>query len=87
MLLIFSTLQIVNLDRIITVINTTNTTIFTIATSSTIIVVSHGKENIIFVVKKIVTQTSIQIISNRKQKNFEDKIENFLEIKANTTYF
>lgn len=38
-------------------------------------------------VKKVVTLISIQIMSNKRQKNFRDKTENFVEIKTNTIYF
>lgn len=48
---------------------------------------NHGKNSIIFVANKVVAQTSILIINNRRQKNFEDKTENSAEIKVNTTHF
>ena len=69
----------------ITEINTIRATILTIATTT--IVVSHGEESVIFVVKKVVTLANILIIINGKQKNFKDEIENSAEIKANTTFF
>lgn len=47
----------------------------------------HKKENIMFVIKKIVALISISIMSNRKQKNSGDKIKNFVEINLNTTHF
>lgn len=64
-------------------------TIYTITITIIIITiaVNHKKESIIFVAKKIITLTSIQIINNGKQKNFCNKIKNFAEINANTTYF
>ena len=37
--------------------------------------------------KKYVALTSIQIMSNRKEKNFGDKIKNSAKIKAYTTSF
>ena len=49
--------------------------------------VSHEKKNVMFVAKKIVALIDIQTINNGKQKNFRDKIENSVEIKANITYF
>lgn len=84
---IFNTLQIVNLGKIIAVINITRATILTIALIIIIIVVSHKKKSVIFVAKKVVTLISIQTINNGKQNNFEEKTENFIEIKANITYF
>ena len=52
MLLIFSTLQIVNLGKMIVVINTISVTILTIATITTIIAVNHKEESVIFVDKE-----------------------------------
>ena len=87
MLSIISTLRIVNLGDMIVKINTIRATILTITTTTTIIAVSHREENIIFVVKKVVTLANIQMMSNGRQKNFEDETENSAEIKANTTLF
>ena len=49
--------------------------------------VNHGEESVMFVIKKVVALTNIQMMSNGRQKNFEDKTENSAEIKANTTLF
>lgn len=49
--------------------------------------VNHEKESIIFMAKKIIALIDIQIMNNREQKKFEDKTENFAEIKANTMHF
>ena len=84
---IFSTLRIVDLGDIIVEINTIKTTILTIATTTTTMVVSHGEESVIFVVKKVVALANIQIMSNGRQKNFGDETENSAEIKANITLF
>lgn len=67
-------------------INTTIVTIFTIVII-TIVAISYGKKSVIFVAKKIVILMSIQKISNKKQKIFEDKTGNFVKKKANTTHF
>ena len=87
MLPIFSTLQIVNLGEIIMVINTTRATIFTIATITTIMAVNYGEKSVIFVAKKVVALINIKTMSNKRQKNFGDKTENFVEIRAKTTHF
>lgn len=87
MLPIFSFLQIVNLDKIITKINIIKAIIFTIIIITIMIAVSHGKKSVTFVVKKVITLINILIISNGKQKNFEDKIKNPAEIKANIRHF
>ena len=86
MLPILNTLRIVNLGGIIAETNITRVIILTIATITTM-VVNHGEESVIFVGKKFVALVSIQIISNGKEKNSRDEIENFVEIKANTIYF
>ena len=49
--------------------------------------ISHGKKSVMFVAKKVVALISIQTMSNKRQKNFEDETKNFVEIKANTTNF
>lgn len=84
---IFITLQIVNLSRKIAVINKTKATILIIATIKTTIAASHGKKRVIFLAKKIVTLISIQTMSKKRQKKFENKTKNFVEIKANTIHF
>ena len=71
----------------IAVINKTRGTIFTIATITTTIAISHGKESVMFVAKKVAALISIETMSNGRQKNFGDKTENFVEIKVNTTHF
>lgn len=70
----------------IIMINTTIVTILTIAII-TIVAINYGKKSVMFVVKKIVTLMSIQKISNKKQKIFEDKTGNFVERKRNTMHF
>ena len=50
-------------------------------------VVGHEEENVMFIVRKIVALTSTQMINNKRPKNFGNKTENFLEIKANITHF
>ena len=87
MLLIFSTLWIINLGSMIVETNTTRVRIFIIAITTTSMTINHRKKNDIFREKKIVTLISIQTISNEKQKNFRDKTENFMETKTNITYF
>lgn len=52
------------------VINITKITIFTIAIIITIMAISHREEGVMFVAKKLVTLKSIQILSNKKQKNW-----------------
>lgn len=59
MLLIFNTLQIFNLGDMITKINIIKAIIFLITIITIIIVVNHGKENIIFITNKIVDLISI----------------------------
>ena len=51
------------------------------------IVLSYKEKNVMFVEKKVVTLINIQIINNKRQKNFENKIENSTEIKANIMHF
>ena len=86
-LLIFYTLRIVNLGNIIVKINIIRAIILTITTTKITMAISHGKESVMFVVKKVVALINIQIISNRRQKNFGDKIENSAKIKPNITLF
>lgn len=66
MLPIFSFLQIVNLGKMIREINIIKAIIFTIIIITIMIAVSHRKESVTFVVKKVITLTNILIISNRK---------------------
>ena len=75
MLLIFSTLQIINLDKIIMVINIIKaiiltiiiiTIILTITTITIIIIVSHREKSVIFLAKKIIALINIQTMSNKK---------------------
>ena len=40
-----------------------------------------------FVTKKIITLTTFQMMSNKKQKNFRDKTKTFLDINANKMHF
>lgn len=68
-------------------INTIKATILTIAITITTIIVNYREESVIFVIKKIVTLANIQMMSNRRQKNFGEKTENFMEIKVNITHF
>lgn len=63
---IFSTLRIFNLGNRTAEINTTKIVILTITTIITIMVVKHGEESVICVVKKIVALASIQMMSNRR---------------------
>ena len=67
--------------------NIIRATILIITMRITIIAISHGEENVIFVEKKVVVLISIQTISNGKQKNFGDETENSAKIKANTMHF
>lgn len=75
------------MGEIITMINTTRAIILTITTIITAIVVRYEEKSVRFMAKKIVTLISLQTINNRKQKNFEDKIENFVKIRVNTIHF
>ena len=84
---IFSTLQIINLDEIIIVINIIRAIILTIAIIVIIMAISSREKSLIFVEKKIVAIINIKIISNRSQKNFRDEAKNIVEIKANTIHF
>lgn len=84
---IFNTLQTVNLDRMTVEINITKVVIFIIITIITKIAVNYEEESVIFMAKKLVTLANIQMMSNRKEKNFGGKTENFIEIKINTMYF
>ena len=87
MLPIFSTLRIVDLGGIITVINITRARILTIDTITTTMAVSDGDESVMFMAKRVVLLISIQTMSNGRQKDFGDKTENFVEIRASTTHF
>lgn len=87
MLPVCNILRIINLGKMIAIINTTRSTIFIIATIIKTIAASYREKNIIFVAKKVVTLISIQTMSNRRQKNFRDKTKNFMEIKANIIHF
>lgn len=49
--------------------------------------VSHREEIVMFGAKKIVIEISNQTITNKRQKNFEDKIKNFVKMRVNTSYF
>lgn len=86
MLPIFNTLRIIDLGSMIAKTNIIKATILTIARIILIITISYEEKNVIFVAKKVVALTSIQMMSNRSQKNFKDKTENFVEIKVNITY-
>lgn len=59
MVSIFSTLQIVNFGEMIMAINTTRAKTLIIAIITITIAVSHRKESVIFVVKKVVILISI----------------------------
>lgn len=63
---ILSILQIVGLGDMIVEINITRVTILIITMTINTIAISYGEESIIFVVKKVVTLISIQIINNRR---------------------
>lgn len=86
-LLIFSILWIVDLGGMIIEINISKAIILAIATTEILMISSYEEKSVMFVVKKIITQTSIQMMSNGRQKNFRDKIKDFTEIKTNTTHF
>lgn len=49
--------------------------------------INYRKKNVIFIAKKVVALTNIEIMSNGKQKNFGKEIKNCAEIKANITQF
>lgn len=83
---IFNTSQIINLVDMMVMINKIKVTIL-IITKTIIIAINHRKTSVIFVIKKIIALISIQKISNKRQKNFRDKIGNFAEIKANIIHF
>lgn len=83
---IFNTSQIVNLVDMMVVINTIKIIIL-IITKTIIIAVNYRKTSVMFVTKKIIALISIQKMSNKRQKNFRDKIGNFAEIKANIIHF
>lgn len=87
MLLIFSTLQIVNLGEIIAVINITRVIILKIAIIITIMAISYKEKSVMFVVKKFVALSSIWMMNSRKQKSFGDKTKNSTEINANILHF
>lgn len=74
-MLIFSILQIINLGGMIAVINTIRLKIFIIATIIITMALNYREKSVMFVVKKVVTLISIQTMSIRNQKNFEDKTE------------
>lgn len=59
MLLIFSTLWIIDLGGIIVEINIRKAIILAIATTIISIISSHREESVMFIAKKIITQTSI----------------------------
>lgn len=61
--------------------------LLTIAKIITTIAVGHGKKNVMFVAKKVVALTNIQMMNNKRYKNFGGKTENFAKIKANTMLF
>lgn len=61
--------------------------ILTIATIIIIMAIGYKEKNVIYVIKKVITLTNIQIITNKRQKNFGNKTKNFKKIKTNTTYF
>ena len=84
---IFRSLWIIDMSKMIAVINTIRVIILIIVTITIIMAINHKIESVIFMAKMVVTLISIQIISNRKQKNFGDKTENFVEIRANITHF
>lgn len=69
------------------IINTTRATILIIAIITIKMAASHREKSVIFVAKEVVALISIQTMRNRRQKNFRDKTENFVEIKANTMHF
>lgn len=87
MLVILNILWTNNFRNIIMKIYITKAKILTITTITITIVVSHGKRTIIFIVKKIVPLITIQIMSNKKQKTFKDKIMKSIMIKVNIIYF
>lgn len=66
--------------------NITKATIFRVAIRSTTITISHRETSVIFVTKKIITLISIQIMSNKKQKNIGDETEIFVKIISNITH-
>lgn len=84
---IFSIIWIVDLGNMIAVINRTKVTILIIVTIIITIAVNYKKEGVMFVAKKIIALINIQTMSNRRQKNFGDKTENFIEIKVNIIHF
>lgn len=69
----------------IVVINKTIAIKFTISITTTI-AINHWKKSVVFVPKKVVALINIQKMRNGKQKNFEDKTENFAKIKVNIKY-
>lgn len=56
---LFNILQIVDLGKIIVVINTIRATILTIAIIAIIMAINYREKSIMFVVKKVVTLISI----------------------------
>lgn len=87
MLPIFTTLWIFNLGSMIMEANIIRVIILTITITATIMAINHGEKSVIFVNKKVIALIIIQTMSYRRQKNFENKTENFVEIKANIIYF
>ena len=59
MLLILSTLRIVDLGDMIAEINTIKVILLTITTTITIMAVSHGEERVMFMKKRVVALVSI----------------------------
>lgn len=87
MLLIFSTLRIVNFGNITARLNITRVVILTIAIITISLTINHGKKSVMFVAKNFVTLARIQMMNNRRQKKSGDKTENSVEIKTNTIHF
>lgn len=68
-------------------INTTKAVILIIAIIIITIVVNHGNGIVMFVTKKVIVLTNIQMINNKRQKNSGDESEYSVKIKVNIMHF
>lgn len=66
MLSIFNILQVIDLGKIIMMINTIKTIILIITTIIIKIAINYKKKRIIFVIKKVVISISIKNMNNRQ---------------------
>lgn len=69
------------------IINIIKAIILIIATILIIIIINNREKRVIFLVKKDIALINIQTISNKKQKNFENKTKIFVKIRVKTINF